>query len=76
MSKAEAKEFAVAVARVFVFAAAPAFVALVQGAGPVDSVATAKAVAYAVVAGAVVAGVRAVYGAFRSGQLPFPEKGV
>ena len=76
MSSSEVKQFAFAVARVFSFVALPAFFAALQGVGPVDSVAAAKAVVFAAAAGAVVAGVRAVYGAFRSGQLPFPKVGV
>lgn len=76
MSKAELKETAVAVLRVFVFAAVPVFAASVSGVGAAPNLAVAKSLAVAAVLGAAAAGVRAVYGAFRAGQLPFPKVGV
>ena len=76
MSKEETKQFGFAVARIFFFAALPAFFVATSGAGPVNDVATAKAVVVAAAAGAIVAGVRAVYGAVRAGQVPFPKFGV
>jgi hypothetical protein len=74
MNKAEIKEFAVAVVRVFVFAAVPLVAAVVvsDGLDSVLSVEGAKALGLA----AAAAGVRAVYGAVRSGQIPFPGRGV
>ena len=76
MSKAEAKEFVVAVARVFAFAFVGVFTAGVSGVWLAPDFAAKKAATIALVSASVAAGARAVYGAVRSGQIPFPKFGV
>lgn len=76
MDRSELRETAVACIRVFVFAAAPVFVSLVAGISEAPNFDAGKALVVSAALGAAAAGVRAVYGAFRRGQIPFPEKGV
>ena len=75
MSKSEAKELAVAVFRAFAFAAVPVFVAGVSGIGAAPNLEVAKALVVSAAVGAGAVGARAVWGAIRSGQIPFPKFG-
>jgi|SoiMethySBSTD1v2_1073268.scaffolds.fasta_scaffold3544295_1 hypothetical protein len=75
MSREELKIFAVACARVFAFAAAPVFAAGVTGFWIAPNWQAQKALLAAAAVGAGAAGARAVYGALRAGQIPFPNFG-
>lgn len=76
MNKSELKEFATAAARVFFFAAIPVAAALLSGFWVAPDWHAQKALLAAAAAGGAAAGLRAVWGAVRSGQLPFPRSGV
>ena len=75
MNNAELREFAVACVRVFLFAAVPAASALLSGFWVAPDWHAQKALLAAAAIGGATAGARAVWGAVRSGQLPFPRFG-
>ena len=62
-------------AKYALLAAIPAFAQAVSGVGPVQNVDAAKAAAIAVAVGVGTAVARALYGAIRRGELPFPNFG-
>ena len=75
MSREEIKQFAIACARVFFFAASPVFAAGVTGFWVAPNWQAQKALIAAAAVGGAAAGVRAVWGALRAGQIPFPNFG-
>lgn len=75
MNKTELREFAVAAARIFLFTAIPTAAALLSGFWVAPDWQAQKALLAAAALGAASAGCRAVWGAIRAGQLPFPRYG-
>lgn len=75
MNKSEAREFAFACARIFLFTGVPATAALLTGFWVAPDWQAQKAILASAALGGAAAGCRAVWGAIRSGQLPFSQFG-
>lgn len=76
MNDAKWKEFAGIYLKYALISAVTLFPALLAGAGPIDDLATLKAAVTSIALGLAVGVVRAIYGAIKSGELPFPGVGV
>ena len=75
MNQAELREFGFAAARIFFFTGVPAAAALLSGFWVAPDWQAQKAILAAAALGGAAAGCRAVWGAIRAGQLPFPSFG-
>ena len=75
MSREDLKELGVIYVKYALLSAVTLFPVLLAGAGPINDLATAKAAVTSIAIGLGVGVVRAVYGAIRSGELPFPNFG-